>query len=71
MKFFDAKTQNDTTNKNNSNESTENRHMEHAASGFKPEHLLDLQEKITKEILSTKLGKNEMEELQVSQPHSI
>lgn len=33
--------------------------------GFKPEHLLELQEKITKEILSTKLGENEMHELQV------
>lgn len=34
--------------------------------GFKPEHLLELQEKITKEILSTKLGENEMHELQVN-----
>lgn len=33
--------------------------------GFKPEHLLELQEKITKEILSTKLQENEMHELQV------
>lgn len=34
-------------------------------SGFKPEHLLELQEKITKEILSTKLQESEMQELQV------
>lgn len=34
--------------------------------GFKPEHLLELQEKITKEILSTKLGESEMHELQVN-----
>lgn len=33
--------------------------------GFKPEHLLELQEKITKEILSTKLKEDEMHELQV------
>lgn len=33
--------------------------------GFKPEHLLELQEKITKEILSTKLKESEMQELQV------
>lgn len=35
--------------------------------GFKPEHLLELQEKITKEILSTKLKEDEMHELQVSE----
>lgn len=35
--------------------------------GFKPEHLLELQEKITKEILSTKLKDDEMHELQVSE----
>lgn len=34
--------------------------------GFKPEHLLELQEKITKEILSTRLKEEEMHELQVS-----
>ena len=34
--------------------------------GFKPEHLLELQEKITKEILSTKLQEDEMHELQVN-----
>lgn len=39
---------------------------ENTPPGFKPEHLLELQEKITKEILSTKLGENEMQELQVN-----
>lgn len=33
---------------------------------FKPEDLIELQEKITKEILSTKLQEKEMHELQVS-----
>lgn len=37
--------------------------------GFKPEHLLELQEKITKEILNTRLQENEMQELQVRQKH--
>lgn len=39
--------------------------IDNTPTGFKPEHLLELQEKITKEILSTKLGENEMHELQV------
>lgn len=39
--------------------------------GFKPEHLLELQEKITKEILSTKLQENEMHELQVPKPYIV
>lgn len=54
------------TNSNNNNASTpiSSRH-DNTPSGFKPEHLLELQEKITKEILSTKLGENEMHELQV------
>lgn len=35
------------------------------ASGSKAEHLLELQEKITREILSTKLAESEMNALQV------
>lgn len=40
--------------------------VENNSPGFKTEHLLELQEKITKEILSTKLNENEMHALQVS-----
>lgn len=40
--------------------------IENNSPGFKTEHLLELQEKITKEILSTKLNENEMHALQVS-----
>lgn len=36
-----------------------------SSTGFKAEHLLELQEKITKEILSTKLEEKEMHRLQV------
>lgn len=39
---------------------------EQSMNKFKPEDLLELQEKITKEILSTKLQEKEMHELQVS-----
>lgn len=56
--------QNETTVNNNA--STTIVRPENAPPGFKPEHLLELQEKITKEILSTKLGENEMQELQVN-----
>lgn len=40
--------------------------VENNSPGFKTEHLLELQEKITKEILSTKLNENEMHALQVN-----
>lgn len=52
------------TNSNNGSTPITSR-PDNTPSGFKPEHLLELQEKITKEILSTKLGENEMHELQV------
>lgn len=41
--------------------------IENNSPGFKTEHLLELQEKITKEILSTKLNENDMHALQVSE----
>lgn len=60
--------QNETNGNNNSNTNGTTpigQRGENNLPGFKPEHLLELQEKITKEILSTKLGENEMHELQV------
>lgn len=52
------------TNENNTTPMPINR--DDNPNGFKPEHLLELQEKITKEILSTKLKEDEMHELQVN-----
>lgn len=60
------KPNNDTEKAKDSNTSTTKGHNEHSATLVKPEHLLELQEKITKEILSTKLEENEMHELQVN-----
>lgn len=57
---------NDTNNNNENDSSTVTAiNREDNPNGFKPEHLLELQEKITKEILSTKLREDEMHELQV------
>lgn len=55
--------QNDTTNATTPIPPTR---VENNSPGFKTEHLLELQEKITKEILSTKLNENEMHALQVT-----
>lgn len=51
---------------NDTDESTAVNRDDNPSSGFKPEHLLELQEKITKEILGTRLKESEMHELQVS-----
>lgn len=51
---------------NDTDESTAVNRDDNPSSGFKPEHLLELQEKITKEILGTRLKESEMQELQVS-----
>lgn len=59
------------TNANNNNATLGVLRQENTSPGFKPEHLLELQEKITKEILSTKLGENEMHELQAKINHEI
>lgn len=51
---------------NDTDDSTAANRDDNPSGGFKPEHLLELQEKITKEILSTRLQESEMQELQVS-----
>lgn len=53
------------TENNDTDESAATINRDDNPNGFKPEHLLELQEKITKEILSTRLQENEMQELQV------
>lgn len=62
----DKPLQNDTVTGNSNATTSIPPHADNSASGFKPEHLLELQEKITKEILSTKLDENTMHELQVN-----
>lgn len=47
------------------NETSDSSNNSNSNSPFKPEDLLELQEKITKEILSSKLQEKEMQELQV------
>ncbi|XP_055318181.1 protein Wnt-5 isoform X2 [Sitodiplosis mosellana] len=71
-KLDDEKVTHNETNSNSTNGSTPIiPRPDNTPTGFKPEHLLELQEKITKEILSTKLGENEMHELQAKINHEI
>lgn len=65
-KVDNEKSNNDTAKGKDTNAAQPTKdHIEHSSPIVKPEHLLELQEKITKEILSTKLEENEMHELQV------
>lgn len=57
------------TENNDTDESMATINRDDNPNGFKPEHLLELQEKITKEILGTRLQENEMQELQVRRPN--
>lgn len=51
---------------NTTNDTTDGDAINENPNKFKPEDLIELQEKITKEILSTRLQEEEMHDLQVS-----
>lgn len=64
-KLDDDKLPSDRHNDTDNQRETDGINRDDNPNGFKPEHLLELQEKITKEILSTRLKEEEMHELQV------